>query len=86
MFVNQKLSSAFQTSVIRRGFDVEKATHKRVDVHGEYGGGVNSLAKVGSPREEDGFHGGELVAVAVGSFFLLFSRFGDVLRECKEHA
>ena len=36
-----------------------------VDVHGEDGGGFNSLEEVGSPREEDGFHGLELVAVAV---------------------
>ena len=73
-------------SVVWCSFDVEKKTQKRIDVHLVDGGGFNSLAEVGSPREEDGFHGGELVAVAVGSFFLLFSRFGDVLRECREHA
>ena len=66
-------------SVVWRGFDVEKATQKRVDVHLVDGGGFNSLAEVGSPREEDGFHGGELVAVAVVAFLVPRLRFGHIL-------
>ena len=76
---NQELGGAFQTSVVRRGFDVEKATHERVDVHLEDGGGFNSLAEVGSPREEDGFHGGKFVAVAVVAFLVPRLRFGHIL-------
>ena len=83
---NQELGGAFQTSVVRRGFDVEKATHERVDVQLVDGGGFSSLAEVGSPREEDGFHGLELVAVAVISFLVQLLGRVDVLSDRKELA
>ena len=83
---NQELGGAFQTSVVRRGFDIEKATHERVDVHLEDGGGFNSLAEVGSPREEDGFHGLELAAITVTSFSSHLPGSGHILSDCKELA
>ena len=80
------MGGAFQTSVVRRGLDVEKLTHQRVDVHLFDGDGSSSLAEVGSPRVEDGFHGLELVAVAVTSFLVQLLGRGHVLSDRKELA
>ena len=79
--VYQKLSSALNASVVWCSFDVEKKTQKRIDVHLVDGGGFNSLAEVGSPCEEDGSHGGELVAVAVLAFLVLSLPFFHILKE-----
>ena len=69
--VDQEVSGALHTPVVGRGLDVEEAAHQGVDVHLADGGRLDSLAEVGPPREEDGFHGGELVAVAVVAFLVL---------------
>ena len=76
---DQEVSGVLHTPVVGRGFDVEEAAHQGVDVHGADGRRVNSLAEVGSPREEDGFHGGELVAVAVSSFAAPLQGLGYIL-------
>ena len=74
------MSNALHASVVWCSFDVEKTTQKRIDVQLVDGGEFNSLAEVRSSREEDGFHGGELVVVAVVAFPIPFLRFDHILK------
>lgn len=64
----QEGAGGIQRTVVGFGFNSQKFAQKRVNIHRTDGGGVSSLAEVGSSREENRFHGRQLIVVPVISF------------------